>query len=471
MGTNRYFKLLFTFVTGIIFLMCNASLVSAQIIINELHPAPSTGSEWIELYNTADTAITLAGWKLEDQVTTPSTIFSFTTEILAPHSYLVTEINNKLNNSGDGVTLRDQNNQTIDQTSYTSSQTNKSWSRVPNENGSFVLSDPTQDAANSAPPSPQPSPSTSPTPTATPTPTPPPSPHPSPILSPTPTPASSSTPTPLPQPSASPPVQPSPLPSPTPTYPSNLKISEIMACPETGDHEWVEVYNPDPVSYTLQNWKLRDSTSNTRLINGPLPAQSFTVFTLSSNILNNDGDELNLERPDGTQVDHAEFTACTKGRSFIFYHSEWQETTSITEGSANIYTPLLTLTDGDISDWADDLTQETETDSSTTPSESKKTTTKPKKTPAPKTPKAKKATTSSEASSSPLTDLNLPQSPPQSFFSAHFFTKLPQFEKLRNAAALLFASSALCLGISAANFRRWYQWYTESHVQNDFTFS
>jgi hypothetical protein len=470
--------------------------VQAQLLINEVHPAPSLGNEWVELYNSSENVVNLQSWKLEDQITTPSTIFSFTTESMEPHSYFVAEINNKLNNTGDGVTLKNSNNQIIDQMSYSSSQTNKSWARLSSSSNEFVLTDPTRANVNFVP-SPVPSPSPLPSPTSEPTPLPSPNPSPSispeasatPIPQPLPTPSPSPVPPPpsiSPSPSPSPLPQPSPQPSPTPSYPAVLKISEIMSCPETGDHEWVEIYNPSSAIYLLQNWKIRDSTDNTRLLNGTLPAQSFTVFTLSSNILNNTGDEVNLERPDGIQVDHAEISACTKGRSFIFYQGNWQETTSITEGSANIYTPLLSLLDGDISDWSEETTQEgdspnsvqSEISSTTTPkatsSKSKATKTKSKKTASStKTKAANDSSTEKPSNSgySPLSDPNSPFPPLRNFFSANFFSKIPQFSKLRNAVALLLISSGICLAVAAWNFRKWYQWYTEIYVEKDFAFN
>jgi hypothetical protein len=110
-----------------------------------------------------------------------------------------------------------------------------------------------------------------------------------------------------------------------------------MACPETSEKEWVELYNPDSQSYQLVNWKLKDSVGNTRLLNGSINAQSFAAFDLSSSMLNNDGDSISLETPSGGQLFSDTFGQCQKGHSFVYYDDAWQETVTVTKGTPNIY--------------------------------------------------------------------------------------------------------------------------------------
>ena len=50
-----------------LWLLSSPKVISAQIIINEVMPAPESGSEWIELYNSGELTIELNNWQLEDK--------------------------------------------------------------------------------------------------------------------------------------------------------------------------------------------------------------------------------------------------------------------------------------------------------------------------------------------------------------------------------------------------------------------
>jgi hypothetical protein len=304
-----------------------AQVSTPLVSINEVFPAPGSGNEWIELYNPGATEIDISKWTAEDQLTTPSIITTFADGTkLAAHGFLVFEVSNKLNNGADGVTLKNSTGQIIDQMSYTSSQTEISWARQPDGTGLFALVAPSRGGTNPVPsPSPTPTPSPSPSPTLTPSQ--------SPSPTPTPTPTASLNPTPSSNPSPSPSLSPSP-------WPSQLQPSEIQACPETGEDEWIEIYNPESTTFTITNWKFHDSVNNTRSFTATLPAQSYTAINLSTAMLNNDGDEIILERPDGVHVFSLSFDACQKGSSYIFVNGSWQLTTSITKNAANIFTSL-----------------------------------------------------------------------------------------------------------------------------------
>ena len=111
------------------FFLIFSSQVSAQVTITEVYPYPLTGeSEWVELYNQASESANLSGWVIEDQLSAPSTIHTITDLILQSFTHVVIEISgSKLNNSADGVTLKDPSGQVIDQMSYESSEAGKSW--------------------------------------------------------------------------------------------------------------------------------------------------------------------------------------------------------------------------------------------------------------------------------------------------------------------------------------------------------
>lgn len=154
----------------IFLLVITASQVEAQVIINEVFPAPEQGSEWIELYNPNSQEVELDGWWLEDQLSSPTVVARLENEILLAQNFLVIELSSaKLNNSADGVVLKNSQAEVIDQMSYKSSRAGFSWSK--NTAGFFELTLPTKNMINIFP-SPSPTIAPSPTPTSSPTPTP-----------------------------------------------------------------------------------------------------------------------------------------------------------------------------------------------------------------------------------------------------------------------------------------------------------
>ncbi len=293
-------------------------LAFAQVVINEVHPAPSSGNDWVEIKNISAETISLDGWSFYDTAGVITSTPVFTSLSITAGQYLVFELSNRLNNSGDTLTLKDKGSQIADQLIYDSSQSNMSWSRVPDGEGSFQLAFPSRNGTNGEAPSPSPSPSELPSPTPSP----------------------STVPTPSPSPTIIPSPTPSIAPAPSPE-PFSLQLSEVMACPETGEKEWIELYNPDSIGYHLTNWKVKDSVGNSRLVNGDVAAQSFTAFDLSTSILNNDGDTLSFETPEGNKIFTAQLGPCQKGSSFVYHEGDWQETTVVTKNAPNIYNSAL----------------------------------------------------------------------------------------------------------------------------------
>lgn len=296
-------------------------LAFAQVIMNEVMPAPSSGNEWVELKNIGSQAVDLSGWSVEDAngVLQPSP--SFSAAVIEPGAFFVFELINKLNNTGDTVTLKNMAAQVIDQFSYSTSSPELSWSRVSSTQSAFIAAPPSRGAENTLP-SPSPIPSTSPVPTPTQSPLP--TPSPSPTVLPSVSPA-------VPSPSTV--GLPSPVVFPTPsTRPTlhPLHLSEVLACPETSAKEWVEFYNPNPLPLLLQDWKLQDRTGNTRNLELEMPAQGYALFELSTGIFNNDGDTLLIFNAEGNELIRVELPACTKGESTVYTTQGWQQTTEPT---------------------------------------------------------------------------------------------------------------------------------------------
>lgn len=327
-------KVILNLIIQILLFLLTVQRVRAAVMINEVLPNPLSGSsEWVELYNPDNQAVDLVGWKLEDQLSAPSTIFTFTNQVIGAGQYLVAQLPSaKLNNDQDGVTLKDQTGQTIDMMSYVSSTNNKSWARLlagmaREDGGDFTVATPSPGEQNFSDLTPAPSPTTEPSPAA---------------AGPSPTPSDNSSP--LPSPSSTPTLTPSPVPSPiaspspAPFAASNLQLSEIYACPNTGENEWIEVYNLSNQSGSLTNWKIRDDSDNTRTITVNISAHNIAIIEWNSSLLNNDGDSVTLEDPLGNRAFTVSFNECTKGQSFIYQNNTWQLTTTPTKNTSNIYT-------------------------------------------------------------------------------------------------------------------------------------
>jgi len=275
------------------------SVCRAQVVINEVMPAPGSGNDWIELKNISDLNVNLTGWTIEDSNSLLDLTPSLSGQILTASNYIVVEASNRLNNSGDQVKLRNAFGEFIDLFSYSQSVTDTSWSRTPDGTGELQLTAPSRGATNSSvlQSTPTPNPSASPTPTV------------STIPSPTPM------------------VSPNPLPSSAPDFsqlPAHITISEIMACPNTGASEWVELQNGDSSAYALKNWQMKDSQNNSRYFSTQIPAQGFVVINIVPAMLNNTGgDQLSIVRPDGIATSWASYIICTKGKSLVFDGEKW----------------------------------------------------------------------------------------------------------------------------------------------------
>src|SRR3990167_3425998 len=84
-------------------------------------------------------------------------------------------------------------------------------------------------------------------------------------------------------------------------------INEIYPNPNTGEDEWVELYNPDTQAIDLLDWKLWDLESSPGIAYDfaqSIMLESHGFFVLSlHNILNNTGDTLLLKNPQDELID------------------------------------------------------------------------------------------------------------------------------------------------------------------------
>ncbi len=259
----------------VVFFYAAVQPAAASVLITEVHPNPISGPEWVELYNSSSQSASLAGWQLKDQLSSPSLVFTFANEIMAPLEILVIQLaGTKLNNTADGVTLLDSSGSIQDEMQYENTESGKSWSRKNLTSSVFILTDPNPGIFEQI------------------------------LTDPTPTP---------------------PLNQPTPSPSTGLAIiQEFSPCPPTGQQEWVKIYNPGSSNLDLTGWKIKDAQNNSRALAGSLPPQSNNTFSWPASILNNAGDELFLYNASEALIDSAYYEDCTGGQVFVKNGDEWR---------------------------------------------------------------------------------------------------------------------------------------------------
>ncbi len=235
--------LLAFFVVSIIFVP--SVHADVNLLINEFLPRPSTGNpEWVEFYNTSSSSIDLSDYFFDDDTNFDSDSGSSAkvalSGILPVSQSCYWELSSYLNNNGDSPSLfKIGESAAVDTFTYTESQTDLSFARVPDGGQWQSNQSPTkpQTSCISLAPSPTPSPSSSSSSSQAQAPK---SPSPSPKNSPSPSPKSSS---PLPNQSSTVLGQkeqnsnqvlenltsPSPTPSPSPSLSTpKVKVAAIL---------------------------------------------------------------------------------------------------------------------------------------------------------------------------------------------------------------------------------------------------
>lgn len=184
------FIILSFLISSFLFLFSPLNILALDVFLNEILPNPQTGEkEWIEFYNNSSSEYPALGWILEEKQgeglskTKEHALGDFT---IPKKGYWTFDFSSPIfNNSGDIITIKDNQGNVIDTYSYSNSESNKSYGRVPDGGGWSLNLTPSKAASNGTSlPSPSPSslPSNSPPSSSTP----------SPSSFPTPTPSSSS---------------------------------------------------------------------------------------------------------------------------------------------------------------------------------------------------------------------------------------------------------------------------------------
>ena len=103
-------------------------------------------------------------------------------------------------------------------------------------------------------------------------------------------------------------------PTPTPVI-NKIYLSEIMANPNTGENEWVELYNDNDYFVTLDNWIIDDQAGGGATpfyFSLTIPAFSYNSVNLSKTMFNNDEDQVNLYNSNNILQDSFEYQKSKK---------------------------------------------------------------------------------------------------------------------------------------------------------------
>ncbi len=112
----------------LLMIISNAASINADVFINEFMARPSSGYEWIELYNNDTSPKNISNWKINDSISTIKTIPDNTS--IEGKGYLVYFFNNKLNNNGDEIKLIDNLGNIIDNYTYSTAEEDISEGRL-----------------------------------------------------------------------------------------------------------------------------------------------------------------------------------------------------------------------------------------------------------------------------------------------------------------------------------------------------
>jgi len=131
-----------------------------------------------------------------------------------------------------------------------------------------------------------------------------------------------------------------------PTAPdyASLRLNEIMANPDTGGKEWIEIATTNTEeTISLDGCELHDASGRIYTF-GDISISSdtpFIVAQLSSSHLNNDGDSVSLFSPDGQLINSFSYETATKGETWIRVPDaigSWSMSLTTTSGTANVLT-------------------------------------------------------------------------------------------------------------------------------------
>ena len=359
-------KLIYLFlVLGLILIAINLSLSqtradSFSVIINEIFPDPDGadgGKEWIELYNVSQSSIDLNNWKIKN-TSAGGTVRNIVlpSVIIQPNNYLIvadsnsvvlsTNISSDTNivyltlgtvnlfNTNSKIDLYNSTGGLIESIDYANTIENKSWERKGPLCPEFIMNSNANSLALinlannnlcwpdnniiSYPLTNNPTPETE-------------------VIS---------------------------YPAlPVLSYPASsinlpnfdmLMITEVYASPNTGEKEWIELFNYSNADIDLSDYKLKDVNSSDEFdkfysLTGTIFKQSYLALEPSVISLNNSGDRIGLFYKD-ILIDEVKYPTLAKSESYSrvykdgAYTKDWFETFKVTKEKVNADNSLELVT-------------------------------------------------------------------------------------------------------------------------------
>ena len=298
---QKFFIFLIIFFLFLFFLKS----VEAKILINEflIEPTP----QQVEIINIGTESANLSGWIIDDDGGSSATFTIPDNSIIYPDSCLIFSGNFYLNaKTADTIRLFDNQNILVDSFSYKLSPgQGVSYQRIPDGEDSWKTQSSSLGFFNSSLQSC--------------------------VITPTPTPTLTQIITETPilnctgqtclSPTNIPTQNPSPAETPieTPISYENIYLSEVYPNPQTGQNEWVEIYNDNDFIVNLNNWyidDIEDGGSSPKKFSLTIQPKNYASFDLSTAIFNNDGDIVRLLDFDKKEKDSFEYKNSQKGKSF-----------------------------------------------------------------------------------------------------------------------------------------------------------
>lgn len=250
--------------------------INSGFVINEIYsdPTTSTENEWIEIYNISTSSLDFTGWTLSEAGGTVLT----TTTIVEAGGFLVLEFSSsKLNNDGDTITLKNPNDEIVDQVIYGSGGNSapakgNSLARSIDGTGEFIeTTSLTPGTFNN-------------------------------IISPVAT--------------TLPPSGGGSSGTPSITYQvGDIVINELVSDPGDDKNEFIELYNRTGQIISLSGWWLEDGSESKTALNGNISPNSFFVVENPKGNLNNGGDMIILFAPNNIEIDQVTYGTWDDGNT------------------------------------------------------------------------------------------------------------------------------------------------------------
>lgn len=284
----------------ILFGISTLSTAQTNFTMNEVYSrGTNSDPDWIEIYNLTNSDFDISGYKIYDiggQAGTKSKKEFALGTVIPANGFLVIVTDDTtasgfgLSSSGETVWIENTIGTVVDSVVFPALQTNESYSRVPNGQNWVITNSITKGSSN--------------------------------IYS----------------------------------NPTTIVMNEIYSRGTTENPDWIELYNPSSTQVDISGYKIYDNggysgskpkleISSGSIIEGNSffvivtdDTTSFSGFGLSSN-----GEEVWLEDASGLVIDDVTFTAMDTTQSYGRYpdgNLNWQLTTTITKGFANIITDI-----------------------------------------------------------------------------------------------------------------------------------